>query len=76
MVDFRKFCSDEWIDWYRLTPLERWEESAKLFELYLLLGGTSDPQPDTQSPFFDRQTSTKKSAHGGAGLHFLRRSGV
>lgn len=44
---------EEWADWYALTPQQRWEESSKLWQTYLALGGSLDPEPDTQSPFFD-----------------------
>jgi hypothetical protein len=54
----------EWAEWYRLTPVQRWQESTKLWQTYLALGGTLDPEPDTQSPFFDpkdaHQTSPKQ----------------
>ena len=46
-------CEGEWADWYRLTPSQRWQESLKLWEVYLSLGGSLDSEPDTQSPFFD-----------------------
>lgn len=46
-------AGEEWAEWYRLTPQQRFEESAKLWETYLALGGSLDPEPDTQSPFFD-----------------------
>ncbi len=26
---------DSWREWYRLTPLERWHESMKLWQFYL-----------------------------------------
>ncbi|MCC7306988.1 MAG: hypothetical protein IT173_05445 [Acidobacteria bacterium] len=39
---------------YSLTPMELQRESTKLWETYLSLGGSLDPEPDTQSPFFDR----------------------
>ena len=42
---------EEWEEWYRLTPLERWEESQKLWAFYLSVGGSLDPEPDSQSPF-------------------------
>ena len=48
-----RFDDEEWADWYTLTPLERLEESSKLWQTYLKLGGSLDPEPDTQSPFFD-----------------------
>ncbi len=43
----------EWVEWYLMTPQERWRESDKLWGVYLALGGSLDPEPDTQSPFFD-----------------------
>ncbi|MCI0376577.1 MAG: hypothetical protein L0215_03120 [Gemmataceae bacterium] len=41
-----------WYDWYRLTPQERWRVSEKLWELYLSVGGSLEPEPDPQSPFY------------------------
>jgi hypothetical protein len=35
--------NSEWQDWYRLTPHERWSESMKLWEFYLSVGGSLDP---------------------------------
>ena len=43
--------SDEWREWIALTPIERWRESQKLWSTYLTLGGTLDPDPDSDSPF-------------------------
>ncbi len=42
----------EWYDWYLLTPEERWHESGRLWGFYLAMGGSLDPEPDTQSPFY------------------------
>lgn len=47
-------CEPEWLEWYRLTPQERWRESMKLWEIFRLFGGSSDPEPDSQSPFYFR----------------------
>ena len=33
---------DEWQEWFRLTPLERWSESMKLWPQYLAQGGSLD----------------------------------
>ena len=44
------FASEE-DQWALLTPQERWEKSTKLWQIYLSLGGSFDPQPDSQSPF-------------------------
>jgi hypothetical protein len=66
----------EWAEWYRLTPAERWMESQKLRQTYLTLGGLLDPEPGTQSPFFDARTPRLRPAHGRAGVRVLRRSRV
>jgi len=42
---------EEILDWYSMSPAERFVESQKLWEVFLLLGGHYDPKPDTQSPF-------------------------
>jgi hypothetical protein len=68
--------SDEWLDWYRMTPAERWEESQKLWPTYLALGGSLDPEPDSESPFDDPQAWRESIAHGRPGVRVLRRGGV
>ena len=75
-LDLEEICSGEWLDWYALTPQERWSESQKLWATYLALGGSLDPEPDTQSPFYDAEASGESVAHGRAGLRVVRRSGV
>ena len=50
-----EIAGEEWAEWYRLTPQERFQESMKLWETYLALGGSLEPEPDTQSPFFDEE---------------------
>jgi hypothetical protein len=76
MIEPEDLVEGEWADWYRLTPLERWQESEKLWETYLALGGSLDPEPDTQSPFFDAEAPRPVSADGRPGLRVLRRGGV
>jgi hypothetical protein len=71
-----ELVGDEWAEWYRLTPLQRWAESAKLWQIYLSLGGSLDPEPDTQSPFYDGGASRALPPHGRPGLRVLRRGGV
>jgi hypothetical protein len=53
MIKPEDLVGEEWAEWYRLTPAQRWLESEKLWETYLALGGSLDPEPDTQSPFFE-----------------------
>ena len=63
---------EEWAAWYRLTPIQRWQESGILWQTYLALGGSLDPEPDTQSPFFDGSPQSPLSADGRSGLRVLR----
>ena len=46
----------EVLDWYGMSPAERFLESQKLWELFISLGGSYDPEPDTQSPFYIFET--------------------
>ncbi len=66
----------EWVEWYRLTPAERWRESAALWDTYLALGGSLDPEPDSESPFDDPRARSAGASHGRPGVHFVRRGGV
>jgi hypothetical protein len=76
MIDIHDVCDPEWAEWYMMSPLERWEESARLWQVYLALGGSLDPEPDTQSPFFDEEEWREVYADGRPGLRAVRRSGV
>lgn len=76
MIDIHEFCDPEWAEWYLMTPEQRWQESQRLWAIYLTLGGTLDPEPDTQSPFFDEEEWREIAAHGRPGLRVVRRSGV
>jgi len=66
----------EWAEWFCLTPEQRFLESMKLWDTYLALGGSLEPEPDTQSPFFDPQEWRENAAHGRPGVRVLRRGGV
>jgi len=76
MTPNEELTEEEWIEWYRLTPAERWIETEKLWRIYLQLGGSLDPEPDTQSPFFDPETSGPSSSHGRPGVRIIRRSRI
>ncbi len=51
-----KFKKNEFIDedmeWLRLTPSQRLYQTNKLWQFYIALGGSLDPEPDPQSPFY------------------------
>jgi hypothetical protein len=67
---------DEWQEWAKLTPMERFRESEKIFAQYLALGGSLDPDPDPTSPFDNPETSGSGIAYGRAGMRVLRRGPV
>lgn len=67
---------DEWLEWYRLTPADRWRESQKLWEFYLSSGGNLNSEPDSQSPFDPLYSQSESTLNGGAGVRPLRRSRV
>jgi hypothetical protein len=66
----------KWEEWYRLTPQERWRESQKLWEFYLLMGVSLDPEPDSQSPFDPDFAPGLVPADGRPGVRVIRRSGI
>lgn len=66
----------EWAEWYRLSPEERFRESMKLWETYVAMGGSLEPEPDTQSPFFDPEEWSPGPGDGRTGVRVVRRSGV
>ncbi len=76
MIEIEEICSPEWAEWYRMTPAERWMESAKLWNHYISIGGSLDPEPDTQSPFFDPELQSEVASDGRSGMRVIRRSGV
>ena len=76
MVRPERWVEEEWAEWYRLSPAQRWLESEKLWEVFLTLGGSLDPEPDTQSPFFDSRASRPRPAYGRSGVRVVRRGGV
>ena len=53
------------LEWYALSPAERFVESQQLWETFLLLGGSGEPEPDTQSPFYPIQFPSQGPADRG-----------
>ena len=47
---------DEDAEWLKLTPARRMRETTKLWKIYITLGGSLDPEPDPQSPFYFQKT--------------------
>jgi hypothetical protein len=76
MNHMNDLTGDEWQAWYALTPQERWAESMKLWEFYLAVGGSLDPEPDSQSPFDSDYAPGPVPADGGPGVRVIRRDGI
>lgn len=76
MIDPEELVGSEWAEWYRMTPRERWAESEKMWAMYLALGGSLDPEPDTHSPFFDAEAPSASPLDGRPGVRVVRRSGI
>ena len=76
MLAAEEIAGPEWADWYRLSPEERWRYTCLLWHEYIALGGSLDPEPDTQSPFFDAEEWRAIASYGRAGLRDLRRRRV
>ena len=47
---------EEETEWLNLTPNQRLLETTKLWQFYVALGGSLDPEPDSQSPFYFPET--------------------
>ena len=71
-----RFCDEQWEEWYRMTPQDRWHQSQKLWQFFLAMGGSLDPEPDSQSPFYPFLAPGSSPLDGRSGLRVVRRSGV
>ncbi|MBW1798193.1 MAG: hypothetical protein JRJ21_07290 [Deltaproteobacteria bacterium] len=69
---FIENVEEEVLDWYGMSPTERFVESQKLWEIFVLLGGNYDPEPDTQSPFHIFEVQGSVAVDRGPGMHPLR----
>ena len=55
MINPEDIIEPEWLDWYRKTPLERLRATGELWRNYLAMGGSLEPDADSQSPFWSRE---------------------
>src|SRR5260370_27078984 len=62
----------EVLEWWSLTPAQRFVESQKLWATFLALGGSLDPEPDWQSPFYFAETRRESAVDGRSSLHPVR----
>lgn len=71
-----RLVEPEWLEWYRLTPQERWLESAKLWPTFFVLGGSLDPDADRLDPRSAALTRRRVPPDRRPGVRVVRRSGV
>ncbi len=76
MISAEELVGEEWAEWYRLTPAQRLPETSRLWQTYLALGGSLDPEPDTQSPFFDARAPRPLTVPRNDNLLVINRSGI
>lgn len=63
-------------EWAGMTPAQRFVESGKIWAVYLSLGGSFDPQPDSQSPFDFPELQRAVPPDGRSSVYFIRRGGI
>lgn len=68
--------ADQWLEWYLMTPQERWNESERLWDFFLRTGGSLEPEPDSDSPFYPDCTPSPAPVDGRPGVHVIRRGPV
>jgi hypothetical protein len=76
MPDPRLDLDDERLEWYMMTPLQRLAEYEKMFQFYLEMGGSLDPDHDSQSPFDPFYEGCRIPADGRPGVRVVRGGGV
>lgn len=55
MMDIENLIEPEWLEWYRKTPEERLQATGQLWKNYREMGGSLDPDVDSQSPFWSME---------------------
>ena len=55
MVDLSTIVEPEWLDWYSKTPQERLLATSEAWANYLELGGSLEPDIDSQCPSWSRE---------------------
>lgn len=55
MVNPEDFIEPEWLEWYSKTPQERLLATEEAWSNYMELGGSLDPDVDSQSPFWSTE---------------------
>jgi len=73
---YRPDVDQETLEWWSMTPAERWIESQKMWATFLALGGSLDPEPDWQSPFYFEEAPRSRAIDGRSGVRRVRGRGI
>lgn len=76
LKEFKSKYTEEEYEWMLLSPKKRFKEASKLWGVYLSLGGSLDPEPDPQSPFYFPEVQGKGAFNRRTGMYSLRRRRV
>lgn len=63
LISAEELVGPEWAEWYAMTPAERWAASERLFAEYVAMGGSLEPEVDTQSPFWSEEDLAEFARH-------------
>ena len=74
LVDAASIYPPDFLEWVALSPAQRVEQSAEMWDMYLLYGGSLEADIDPQSPFFDPQAPLTGTADGRSSVRLIRRS--
>jgi hypothetical protein len=67
----------QWLDWYLISPQDRWRVTERLWQSCLSVAGSLEPESDPQSSFFGPDTLPAPApVDGRPGVCVTRRSGV
>lgn len=69
MIDLEDIVEPEWLEWYRKTPQERLLATEEAWGIYLELGGSLEPDADSQSPFWSREDLERFAREGADAPH-------
>lgn len=76
LITPEELVGQEWAEWYQMTPAQRWAKQDEMWAIFFAFGGNFDPEPDTQSPFFDEEEWRESLADGRPGVRVIRRGGI
>ena len=75
-ADVEAIYGEEWAEWMRMSPSQRWVASNRLWDTFTTLGGRLSDDADSDGPVRNAEARGAVAAHGRPSVHPLRRLGV